>query len=105
MRSSIPFDVGRDYAMWATITLQPKMRTASQRIPKPLRTESPDHFQWNQWTTSTVIRIRDRRIRVAYLSGAIREQREALRGYRSRGEDFRQYPEFAAAFEIHERMH
>ena len=36
--ATIPFDVGRDYAMWATITVKQKMRPTSQRNPGPHHT-------------------------------------------------------------------
>ncbi|MHB8304276.1 MAG: hypothetical protein ACYDC6_15915, partial [Acidobacteriaceae bacterium] len=29
----VPFDVGRDYAMWAAITVKQKLRPTSQRNP------------------------------------------------------------------------
>ena len=41
MRAIVPFDVGRDYAMWVTITVKQKMRPTSPR---------------NHWPTWTGIR-------------------------------------------------
>jgi hypothetical protein len=35
---TVPFDVGRDYAMWASITVKQKMRPTSQRNPGPHHT-------------------------------------------------------------------
>ena len=38
MWAIVPFDVGRDYAMWASITVKQKMRPTSQRNPGPHHT-------------------------------------------------------------------
>jgi len=51
----VPFDVDRDYAMWATITVKHKMRPTSQRNPGPHHNgisgphpmESPAHIDRN----------------------------------------------------------
>ena len=51
----VPFHVGRDYAMWATITVKQKMRPTSERNPGPHHTgissphpmESPAHIDRN----------------------------------------------------------
>ena len=51
----VPFDVGRDYAMWAAITVKQKMRPTSERNPGPHHTgirgphrmESPAHIDRN----------------------------------------------------------
>jgi hypothetical protein len=55
MWATVPFDVGRDYAMWASITVKQKMRPTSQRNPGPhhtgisgpLPTESLAHMDRN----------------------------------------------------------
>ena len=55
MWAIVPFDVGRDYAMWASITLKQKMRPTSQRsrgphhtgISGPLPMESLAHLDRN----------------------------------------------------------
>jgi hypothetical protein len=55
MWATITFDVGRDYAMWATITVKQKMRPTSQPNRGPHHTgisgphpmESPAHFDRN----------------------------------------------------------
>jgi len=52
----VPFDVGRDYAMWATITVKQKMRPTSERNPGHITPESAAHIQWNHRPTSTGIR-------------------------------------------------
>jgi len=54
-RAIVPFVVGRDYAMWATITVKQKMRPTSQRNPGPRHTgisgshpmESPAYIDRN----------------------------------------------------------
>ena len=54
-RAIVPFVVGRDYAMWATITVKQKMRPTSERNPGPHHTgicgphpmESPAHIDRN----------------------------------------------------------
>ena len=51
----VPFDVDRDYAMWATITVKQKMRPTSERNPGPHHNgisgphpmESPAHIDRN----------------------------------------------------------
>lgn len=48
MWAIVPFDVGHDYAMWATIMVKRKMRPTSQRNCGPLQTESVAHFEWDR---------------------------------------------------------
>jgi len=52
----VPFHVGRDYAMWATITVKQKMRPHQNGIPAHITPESVAHIQWNHRPTSTGIR-------------------------------------------------
>lgn len=56
MWAIVLFDVGRDYAMWASITVKQKMRPTSQRNPGPHHNGIAAHFQRNHWPTWTVIR-------------------------------------------------
>jgi hypothetical protein len=53
---TVTFHVGSDYAMWAPITVKPKMLPTSQRNHCPHQTESGAHIQWNYLPTSTGIR-------------------------------------------------
>ena len=62
----VPFDVDRDYAMWATITVKHKMRPTSQRNPGPHHNgisgphpmESPAHIDRNTHKAQKIERLR-----------------------------------------------
>jgi len=67
MWATITFDVGRDYAMWATITVKQKMRPTSQPNRGPHHTvicgphpmESPAHLDRNTQTGHNLLQTQE----------------------------------------------
>jgi hypothetical protein len=57
--------VGTDYAMWALITVKPKILPTSRRNRCPHQSVFGAHIHWNHLPTSTGIRTPEGRARIA----------------------------------------
>jgi len=53
---TVTFHVGTDYAMWALITVKPKIMPTSRRNRCPHQSVFGAHIHWNHLPTSTEIR-------------------------------------------------